>query len=393
MIMVHSNSTNLANSQKQQNLQQQYKQNIVQFNSSTNNKLQTIKSTDRHLSKTAEALEKPKKSKKNMNKKTAIVNTGANHGVPTRARKAMKQNFNNKGKLAPAKDEIETTESNNDNKLDNQVDDNKRRRSSAAMWNLKEKAAMPYGNFDTTTNGNQTAIDDEEENLLQLGFMNPNLQQNTQVHQQTQNQPQNWQPSIQQHAVTPVQNGFTNINQNTKMMNPMMNHGMPNMMPMGMHNGSHGFVIPGQHYQQPLNPLQHQSHLGLPNMLPIQHNLPTPNMMPNKNMYNPMNTLGNPHYHTNNMINNNHMMIREQHSPIIPALPLNTSAIPTSYSDNYSNNGNSNSRNQLNGMNKKKQSQSTGQLTNEGTEKQERYAGTSFGVSAPMLKSFPKPSF
>ncbi len=116
-------------------------------------------------------------------------------------------------------------------------------------------------------------------------------------------------------------------------------------------------------------------------------------MMPNKNMYNPMNTLGNPHYHTNNMINNNHMMIREQHSPIIPALPLNTSAIPTSYSDNYSNNGNSNSRNQLNGMNKKKQSQSTGQLTNEGTEKQERYAGTSFGVSAPMLKSFPKPSF
>ena len=68
MIMVQSNS-NTANSQRQQNLQQQYKQNIVQFNSTTNNKLQTIKSIEKHTAKAAENLEKPKKSKKNMNKK------------------------------------------------------------------------------------------------------------------------------------------------------------------------------------------------------------------------------------------------------------------------------------------------------------------------------------
>lgn len=390
MIMVHSNSNNLQNSQRQQNLQQQYKQNIVQFNSSTNNKLQTIKSTDKHAQKAAGNLEKPKKSKKNMHKKTAIVNTGANHGTPTRAKKAIKQNFNSKGKLAPAKDEIETNETNNDNKQSPQADDTKRRRSSAAMWNLKEKAAMPYGNYDNTAN--QTAIDDEEENLLQLGFMNPHMQQSRQP-QQTSHQPQNWQPPPpQQTAVTPLQhNGFMNLNQNNTMMNPMMSHGMPSMLPMGMHHGNNGFLNHGQHFQQPMNPLQQQNHLGIPNLLPMQNHLPN-NMMGN-NMYRPMNTLGNPNYHTNNMIANNHMMIREPHSPIIPALPLNTSAIPTSYSDNYVHNGNSGNRSQPPPMNnKKKQSQSTGQLS-EGNEKQERYAGTSFGVSAPMLKSFPKPSF
>ncbi|KAL6938496.1 hypothetical protein ACO0OL_001036 [Hanseniaspora opuntiae] len=367
--MVQSNS-NTANSQRQQNLQQQYKQNIVQFNSTTNNKLQTIKSIEKHTAKAAENLEKPKKSKKNMNKKTAVVNTGGNHGVPGRSKKAIKQNFNNKGKLAPSKDEKQGNEIKIEEKHE-QEDESKRRRSSAAKWNLKEKAAMPYGSFDMTSNGNQTAIDDDEENMLQLGFTAPSMQQVRPA--QTQ---QNWQPQ----NMTPLQqNGF--LNATPQMMNPMMGQ-MPTIMPLGMHSGNHGFMNQG--YQQPINPLQHQGHLGMPNRM----NMPT--HMPQTNtMYQPMNTLGNPNYHTNNMITSNHMMIREPHSPIIPALPLTTSAIPTSYSDNYTSSGNRNKQ----GTNKKNQSKSTGQLTSEGSVKHERYAGTSFGVSAPMLKSFPKPSF
>lgn len=368
MIMVQSNNT--TNSQRQQNLQQQYKQNIVQFNSTTNNKLQTIKSIEKHTAKAAENLEKPKKSKKNMNKKTAIVNTGTSHGVPARSKKAIKQNFNNKGKLAPSKDEGQNNEIKDEEKHELE-DENKRRRSSAAKWNLKEKAAMPYGNFDIVSNGNQTAIDDDEENMLQLGFMAPSVQQV---------RPAQTQQSWQAQPMTPLQqNGF--LNHAPQMMNPMMGQ-MPTMMPLGMHNGNHGVM--NQIHQQALNPMQHQGHLGMPNRMNMQAHMPQ-----TSNMYQPMNTLGNPNYHTNNMITNNHMMIREPHSPIIPALPLTTSVIPTSYSDNCTSNGGRNNP----GTSKKTQSKSTGQLTSEGSSKHERYAGTSFGVSAPMLKSFPKPSF
>lgn len=361
--MTQSNS-NTANSQRQQNLQQQYKQNIVQFNSTTNNKLQTIKSIEKHTAKAAENLEKPKKSKKNMNKKTAVVNTGTNHGVPGRSKKAIKQNFNNKGKLAPSKDEKESNETKIKEKHE-QEDESKRRRSSAAKWNLKEKAAMPYGSFDMTSNGNQTAIDDDEENMLQLGFAAPSMQQV---------RPAQTQQSWQTQNLTPLQqNGF--LNATPQMMNPMMAQ-MPTIMPLG----NHGFMNQG--YQQPIS-LQHQGHLGMPNRMNMPTHIPQTNPM-----YQPMNTLGNPNYHTSNMITSNHMMIHEPHSPIIPALPLTTSGIPASYSDNTR----SGSRNK-HGPNKKSQSKSTGQLTSQGGVKHERYAGTSFGVSAPMLKSFPKPSF
>ncbi|XBW35524.1 hypothetical protein QEN19_001099 [Hanseniaspora menglaensis] len=419
MVQSSSNSQSISTQQQQQNvpsvkqrkLQQQYKQNIVQYN-----KLNTVKSNEKYINKQQQKVNSSTAKNNKKNKKVTVGGskrpelTESNEGsLPSNTLLANEDKIGHISK--DEKDGTSSTNkkvlgSNDDMKSNNNTFAKEQntftplatvkiaeRRGSSSTWNLQQKAAMPYGIHSNDD-------DDDDDSLLSQVIANP-LAKTSQIQS---NQVHFYQQTPQPVHLTPLQQQVT--------LNMPMPGSGGNFNPMIMHNNT-----PQQ--LQPLN-YQMQKQLGMPSLMQPPLHPPPPNInqqqfqhqyrmfMMEQQRKQMMGTNISSMMGAPPMMNNVPMMLQAPGmnmgdvSPKIGTITsihaINGSTLPSdAYSQHhFSSNDVSSDFNvpKSNGNKLKKQRDYNAvDVLTAAPPRKSQYAGTSFGLAAPVLESFPKPSF
>lgn len=427
---TNSSSSNTASqsqnapSVKQRKLQQQYKQNIVQYNN-----VSVDKGKEKHLNKQQQLANTNSSHKQHSAKKNHKTNTNSNNANSNRGRLTAANETVSENTLNTAKHETFENKSNNATfaKEDmpsntNEYVKNNERRSSFNTWNLQQKAAMPYG-------AQNNDSDDDEDTFLSQGIVN-----NLSVHKAEQKQQDSAQTPAQHSAHTPAQHSAQTPAQHPVHLTPAQHpvHLTPLSqkaainMPIAANNNNFNHILPqSSHYQMPPFGYQLQQQLGMPPMMQpppnnnqnhqyrlflmeLQRQQMMGNGMPNIIGANPvMNGVYSNNAQSNNIVLPMYPQIPnlDEISPKIEAISLapreneasatnsaNSLASISTEGNSNSKNANKPKKNPSNKLKKQRNLNSSDVLSSTST-RQSQYAGTSFGLAAPVLESFPKPSF
>lgn len=406
-----------APSVKQRKLQQQYKQNIVQYN-----KVNIDKGKEKHLNKQQQTANSSSNFKQQSTKKNHKTNANNNGASNNRGRLAAVKEPVSENSLSTTKHNPFENKSNNatfakEDMPSNTTDNvkNNERRSSFNTWNLQQKAAMPYG-------AQNNDSDDDEDTFLSQGIIN-----NTSVQKAEQKQQHSVQTPVQQPVhLTPVQHPvhLTPV-QHPVHLTPLAQNVAINMPTTANNNSFNNSLPQKNHFQMPPFGYQLQQQLGMPPMMQIppknnqnhQYSLFLMELQRQQMMGNNMPNVIGATPIMNGVYPNNAPNINiglpmypqipnlDEISPKIEAISL----VPRENDDLVTNNANSlassstetnissqkatkakkNSSNKL----KKQRNLNSSDVLSSASTRQSQYAGTSFGLAAPVLESFPKPSF